>query len=249
MAWMPWCQRPNLTPSFESHYMAILEKYEQQPGERLDYDIDFASLFLSALGDSLVLVEDDDIIKVHVHTNNPGRALEEALTYGALQTVKIENMRNQHSEILSEHDHAAESTERKVSPPEKPFGFVSVCAGEGLAAVFRDLGCDGIISGGQTMNPSTDDILRAINRTPAETVFVYPNNKNIIMAADQCVPLTSKEVVVIPTKTVPQGVSALLAFSSYTDPRKMGELRLPSIWPERADSRTVPLHMVLPTHA
>lgn len=171
--------------------------------------------FLSALGDSLVLVEDDDIIKVHVHTNNPGRALEEALTYGALQTVKIENMRNQHSEILSEHDHAAESTERKVSPPEKPFGFVSVCAGEGLAAVFRDLGCDGIISGGQTMNPSTDDILREIDGTGAEVVYVLPNNKNIIMAAEQCIPLVEgKRVVVLPSKTVPQGIAALLSFDS-----------------------------------
>lgn len=171
--------------------------------------------FLNALGDSLVLVEDDDIIKVHVHTNNPGRALEEALTYGALQTVKIENMRNQHSEILSEAHMAAESGsgERKIAAPEKPYGFVAVCAGAGLAAVFQDLGCDGIISGGQTMNPSTEDILREIDATGAEVVYVLPNNKNIIMAAEQCVPLVEgKRVIVLPSKTVPQGIAALLSF-------------------------------------
>lgn len=172
--------------------------------------------FLSALGDSLVLVDDDDIIKVHVHTNNPGRVLEEALTYGALQTVKIENMRNQHSEILSEAAQPEEHT-RKIAAPEKKYGFVAVCAGEGLAAVFRDLGTDGIISGGQTMNPSTEDILREIDRTPAEIVFVLPNNKNIIMAAEQCIPLSEeKRVVVLPSKTVPQGISALLAFDPDT---------------------------------
>ncbi|MEG0764849.1 MAG: DAK2 domain-containing protein [Pseudoflavonifractor sp.] len=171
--------------------------------------------FLSALGDSLVLVDDDDIIKVHVHTNNPGRVLEEALTYGALQTVKIENMRNQHSEILeeaAEHAQPADPDVRTIAAPEKTFGFVSVCAGDGLAAVFGDLGADGIISGGQTMNPSTEDILREIDRTPAEIVFVLPNNKNIIMAAEQCLPLAEgKRVVVLPTKTVPQGISAMLA--------------------------------------
>lgn len=171
--------------------------------------------FLSALGDSLVLVDDDEIIKVHVHTNNPGRVLEEALTYGALQTVKIENMRNQHSEILEEgaHEQAEDSGERKIVPPEKKFGFVSVCAGDGLGDVFRDLGVDGVISGGQTMNPSTEDILREIDKTPAEVVFVLPNNKNIIMAAEQTIPLSeTKKVVVLPSKTVPQGISAMLAF-------------------------------------
>ena len=167
--------------------------------------------FLSALGDSLVLVDDDEIIKVHVHTNNPGRVLEEALTYGALQTVKIENMRNQHTEILEEGGHEAAEGARKIAPPEKKYGVVAVCAGEGLAAVFQDLGVDGIISGGQTMNPSTEDIMREIDKTPAEIVFVLPNNKNIIMAAEQCVPLAEgKQVVVLPTKTVPQGISALL---------------------------------------
>ena len=172
--------------------------------------------FLSALGDSLVLVEDDEIIKVHVHTNHPGKVLEEALTYGALQTVKIENMRNQHTEILEEaaHGEAASGPEAHVvAAPEKKYGFVSVCAGEGIAAVFRDLGVDRIVSGGQTMNPSTQDIMREIDQTPAEIVYVLPNNKNIIMAAEQCIPLAQgKTVVVLPTKTIPQGVSALLSF-------------------------------------
>ncbi len=170
--------------------------------------------FLSALGDSLVLVDDEEIIKVHVHTNHPGKVLEEAITYGALQTVKIENMRNQHTEILAESSQGEPADEgRRIAPAEKAFGFVSVCAGVGLAEVFHDLGVDGIISGGQTMNPSTEDILREIDRTPAEVVFVLPNNKNIIMAAEQCVPLAEgKKVVVLPTKTVPQGIAALLNF-------------------------------------
>ncbi|NCB62234.1 MAG: DAK2 domain-containing protein [Clostridia bacterium] len=171
--------------------------------------------FLSALGDSLVLVDDDEIIKVHVHTNHPGRVLEEAITYGALLTVKIENMREQHTEILSENGAPAQESEaeRRVAAPEKKYGFVSVCAGDGLADVFRDLGTDGIISGGQTMNPSTEDILREIDKTPAEIVYVLPNNKNIIMAAEQCIPLAEgKKIVVLPSKTIPQGIAALLSF-------------------------------------
>ena len=170
--------------------------------------------FLSALGDSLVLVDDDEIIKVHVHTNHPGKVLEEALTYGALQTVKIENMRSQHTELLEEAGQAAGApAPQGPAAPEKKYGFVSVCAGEGIAAVFRDLGVDRIVSGGQTMNPSTQDIMGEIDRTPAEIVYVLPNNKNIIMAAEQCIPLAQgKTVVVLPTKTIPQGVSALLSF-------------------------------------
>ena len=171
--------------------------------------------FLKNLGDCVVVVDDDEIIKVHVHTNVPGEVLTEALTYGPLQTVKIENMRNQHTEILEEAaGHPAEQEAvRKVAPPEKKYGFVSVCAGDGISAVFRDLGVDGIISGGQTMNPSTEDIMKEIDKTPAEVVYVLPNNKNIIMAAEQCIPLAEgKKVVVLPTKTVPQGISAMLAF-------------------------------------
>jgi len=165
--------------------------------------------FLSSLGDSLVLVDDDEIIKVHVHTNDPGKALHEAMDYGSFVTVKIENMRLQHTEkVMSEQELAP-----KIAEPEKPLGVVSVCAGEGLADVFVNLGVDGIISGGQTMNPSTQDILEAVNKVPAETVFVLPNNKNIIMAAEQVDALTPKKVVVIPSKTVPQGVTAMLSFN------------------------------------
>lgn len=177
-------------------------------------DPDLLRGFLSNLGDSLVLVDDDDIIKVHVHTNDPGLVLQEALTYGALLKVKIENMREQHTEILEEAGGPAAHSvkEPEKAAPEKKYGFVAVCAGQGLEAVFRDLGVDGIISGGQTMNPSTQDILREIDRTPAEIVYVLPNNKNIIMAAEQCVPLcVDKKVIVLSSKTVPQGISAMLA--------------------------------------
>ena len=165
--------------------------------------------FLSSLGDSLVLVDDEEIIKVHVHTNDPGKALHEAMDYGSFVTVKIENMRLQHTEkVMSEQELAP-----KIAEPEKPLGVVSVCAGDGLADVFMNLGVDAIISGGQTMNPSTQDILEAVNKVPAETVFVLPNNKNIIMAAQQVDALTPKNVVVIGSKTVPQGVTAMLSFN------------------------------------
>ncbi len=164
--------------------------------------------FLASLGDSLVLVDDEEIIKVHVHTNDPDKALHEAMDYGSFVTVKIENMRLQHTEkVMSEQEKAP-----KIAEPEKPIGSVAVCAGAGLADVFQNLGVDGIISGGQTMNPSTQDILEVVNRVPAETVFVLPNNKNIIMAAEQVNALTPKNVVVIPSKTVPQGITAMLSF-------------------------------------
>ena len=165
--------------------------------------------FLSSLGDSLVLVDDDEIIKVHVHTNDPGKALHEAMDYGSFVTVKIENMRLQHTEkVMSEQELAP-----KIAEPEKALGVVSVCVGDGIGDVFQNLGVDGLISGGQTMNPSTQDILEAVNKVPAETVFVLPNNKNIIMAAEQVNDLTPKNVVVIPSKTVPQGITAMLTFN------------------------------------
>ena len=168
--------------------------------------------FCNNLGDSLVLVDDDDIIKVHVHTNDPGLVLQEALTYGALLKVKIENMREQHTEILEEAAQSQQPAAPVKAAPEKKFGYVAVCAGAGLEAVFRDLGVDGLVGGGQTMNPSTEDILKEIDATPAEIVFVLPNNKNIIMAAQQCVRMCQdKKVVIIPTKTVPQGIAAMLA--------------------------------------
>ncbi len=174
-----------------------------------DLDPEKLREFLSSLGDSLVLVDDDEIIKVHVHTNDPGKALHEAIDYGSFVTVKIENMRLQHTEkVMNEQDAAP-----KIAEPEKALGVVSVCAGDGLASVFKDLGVDGIISGGQTMNPSTQDILEVVNQVPAETVFVLPNNKNIIMAAQQVDALTPKNVVVISSKTVPQGITAMLSFN------------------------------------
>ena len=174
-----------------------------------DKDVEPLRAFLDSLGDSLVLVDDEEIIKVHVHTNDPGKALHEAIEYGSFVTVKIENMRLQHTEkVMTEAEKAP-----KIAEPEKAFGVVSVCAGDGLADVFLNLGVDGIISGGQTMNPSTQDILEAVNKVPAETVFVLPNNKNIIMAAQQVDALTPKHVVVIPSKTVPQGVTAMLNFN------------------------------------
>lgn len=182
--------------------------------------------YLDSIGDSLVISEGDTEFKVHVHTNIPGDALAEAGKYGTLELAKIENMRMQHDDVASGRqarstddledtepgDESASADAEEVAPAEKKFGIVAVCAGAGMEELFAELGTDGIVTGGQTMNPSTDDILRAVNRTPAETVFVFPNNKNIIMAAEQCIPLTEKEVIVVPTRTVPQGISALLSF-------------------------------------
>ena len=187
-----------------------------------DKDPEELRAFLSGLGDSLVLVDDDEIIKVHVHTNHPGTALEEALKYGSFVTTKIENMKLQHSEkVMSETAAPAKPAEPVIAAPEKKYGIVSVCAGEGLADVFRELGADQIIHGGQTMNPSTEDILEKINRTPAEIVFVFPNNKNIIMAAEQTAELTEKKVVVIPSKTIPQGIAAMLLFDPEMEEQEL----------------------------
>ena len=188
--------------------------------------------YLGSIGDSLVIGEDDEAFKVHVHTNIPGDALSEAQKYGTLELAKIENMRLQHDDLTagrkarSTDDLDAVEKELENQPakqeapaePEKRYGSVAVCAGAGLAGVFRDLGVDEIIEGGQTMNPSTEDILHAIEKTPAEIVFVLPNNKNIIMAAQAAAELASREVVVIPTKTVPQGISAMLAFDAAMEP-------------------------------
>ncbi len=173
--------------------------------------------FLNTIGDSLVVVEDDDLIKIHVHTDTPDRALAEGLKYGRLSRIKIENMQEQ----LERKQRAAveqSMPKRKSAAPEKRYGFVAVAAGNGLASVFGDLGVDLMVEGGQTMNPSTEDILNAIDRTPAEVVYVLPNNKNIIMAGEQAAVLSEKQVIVLPTKTVPQGISALLAFDPDREP-------------------------------
>ena len=172
--------------------------------------------FLMSIGDSVVVVEDDEIIKVHVHTENPDKALGEGLKYGPLLTMKIENMRAQHEQLLKEA-REEQMGERKVAAPENRYGFVAVAAGEGLSSVFVDLGVDNMVEGGQTMNPSTEDILNAIDATPSEVVFVMPNNKNIIMASEQAAPLSDKQVVVLPTKTIPQGLCAMLAFDPDVD--------------------------------
>ena len=210
------------------------------------FDVDLVPLrqYLDSIGDSLVISDDDEIFKVHVHTDMPGNALSESQKYGSLELAKIENMRTQAldklagrkaqstddlEEVDKELDELAEKqknveSECDFAAPTKDYGIVTVCAGEGMAALFRDLGADGIVTGGQTMNPSTDDILLQIDRTPASTVFVFPNNKNIIMAAEQTVPLAAekgKKVVVIPTKTVPQGVSALLSFNVDEEPEQL----------------------------
>ena len=181
-----------------------------------DSEADDFRTYLQSIGDCVVVVDAGDFIKTHVHTNNPGLALEAAVKLGMLNKIKIENMKEQHTALISDSP-AKEETPAKPAEPEKPYGFVAVAAGEGFHTVLKDLGVDNIISGGQTMNPSTEDILNAIDRTPAETVFVLPNNKNIIMAAEQCIDLTEKQVVVLPTKTVPQGITAIFAFDPDAD--------------------------------
>ena len=188
-----------------------------------DISLEPLRTYLNSIGDSLVIGEDDEAFKVHVHTNIPGSALNEAQKYGTLELAKIENMRTQADDLaagkhvqstddLDAVEEALESApaEEAVAAPEKKYGFLAVCAGDGLASVFKDLGADGVVSGGQTMNPSTESILEGVNKIPAETVFVLPNNGNIIMAAQQCAGLTEKQVVVIPTKTVPQGITAMM---------------------------------------
>jgi len=172
--------------------------------------------YLDVRGDSIVVVDDDSIIKVHVHTNDPGVVLTEALTYGSLLAIKIENMREQHSEAVAEASGVI--GEISQEPEEvKDFAFVAVCAGKGLEEIFHNLGVDRVITGGQTMNPSTEDILEKVQSAPSDIVFILPNNKNIIMAAEQCIPLTDKRVIVIPTKSIPQGVTAMLTIDGLTD--------------------------------
>ena len=198
-----------------------------------DVSLEPLRLYLDSIGDSLVIGEDDEAFKVHVHTNIPGDALSEAQKYGTLELAKIENMRMQHDDLAagrkarSTDDLEAIEQELESAPapqppqPEKRYGVVAVCAGEGLASVFTDLGADRIIEGGQTMNPSTEDILSAVEQTPAEIVFVLPNNKNIILAAQAAAELAEKDVIVIESKTVPQGITALLNFDAEQSRRNM----------------------------
>ena len=198
--------------------------------------------FLNGIGDSLVIGEDDEAFKVHVHTNTPGEALTEAQKYGTLELAKIENMRTQAEDLAAgrhvqstddlegEDDHDHHPAPAAPAEPEKDYGFVAVCAGEGLAALFRDLGCDGVVSGGQTMNPSTQSILEVVEKVNARTVFILPNNGNIIMAAQQCAHLTEKEIIVIPSKTVPQGITAMMnADFECGDPQEMAQAMTASL--------------------
>jgi len=188
--------------------------------------------YLSSIGDSLVIGEDDESFKVHVHTDIPGMALTEAQKYGVLEVAKIENMRIQAADVAQgkktisadDLEHEEEENVPAVAPAEKRYGFLAVCAGEGMAETFRALGVDTIVCGGQTMNPSTEAILREVNRTPSEIVFVLPNNKNIIMAAQQCQGLTEKQVIVVPTATVPQGITAMMTVDvDEADPQAVAE--------------------------
>ena len=190
----------------------IVDKNEKYLGEDTSGEL---YEFIKSIGDSAVFVDDEQIIKLHIHTNDPGAVLTKAIEFGSLATVKIENMRNQHTELVADAESAEPVAEEpKIAPIEKKYGFVSVCMGDGISAMFRDIGVDNIITGGQTMNPSTQDIIDAVMKTPAEIVFVLPNNKNICMVANQASNIvTEKKVVVIPTETVPQGMSAMIAYN------------------------------------
>ena len=187
----------------------VVEKYSEFEGE--GHALELHEL-IGSIGDSVVFIEDEKIIKLHVHTDHPGQVLEKACQYGMLATAKIENMRNQHSELVSSEGN--EEPKEVVAKPENDYGFVSVCMGEGISATFRDLGADTVIHGGQTMNPSTQDIIDGVRSTPAKTVFVLPNNKNIYMVAQQASKLVKdRKVVVMNTKSVPQGISAMISFN------------------------------------
>lgn len=200
----------------------IITKYKDFEGEEKCEEL---HTFVIGAGDSVVFVEDSDIVKIHVHTDDPGKVLSEAVKYGAFYTVKIENMKNQHTGLIATHEEAEPKTDEIISvPAEKKYGFVTVCSGNGIKAVFTDLGADKIVTGGQTMNPSTDDMLRAICATPAEVVFVLPNNKNIFLAAKTAAELvTDKRVEVINTVSIPQGVSAMFAFDESSTPEENRE--------------------------
>lgn len=201
----------------------------------VDKPLEGLRAYLSSIGDCLVIGEDDEAFKVHVHTDIPGSALNEAQKYGTLEVAKIENMRIQHEDVaagrkaISADDLEDEDALFAPAAPEKEIGVVAVCAGEGLAALFKELGADAIVTGGQTMNPSTQDILAAVEHVPANNVFVFPNNKNIIMAAQQCAPLTEKNVIVIPTGAVPQGISAMINFDPAAAPEDLESVFTESI--------------------
>lgn len=180
--------------------------------------------YLESIGDSIVLVSDGEIVKVHVHTNHPGLAFEKGLTFGSLTRMKVDNMREEHQERVIANAEKAAMEQAKKDEPKKKYGFISVSAGEGLSEIFKSLGVDYIIEGGQTMNPSTEDMLNAIDKVNAENVFIFPNNSNIILAANQAQSIVEdKNIIVIPTKTIPQGISALIAYSEEASPEENAE--------------------------
>lgn len=219
----------------------IVTKDKKYEGEEMCEDL---HQFVLKAGDSVVFVEDSDIVKIHVHTDDPGKVLSEAVKYGAFFTVKIENMKNQHSGLIATAEEIEEQSNEIVSiAPEKKYGFVTVCSGNGIKAVFNDLGVDKIVTGGQTMNPSTEDMLRAISATPAECVFVFPNNKNIFLAAKSAAELvTDKRVEVINTVSIPQGVSALFAFDEDATPEENREAMEARITETKTASVTYAAH-------
>ena len=205
---------------YGTEFIILLEKPLPQD------EIDRFREFLDSIGDSIVLVADDEIVKVHVHTNHPGQAFERALTYGQLSRMKIDNMREEHQEKLIKDAEKLAKEQAENKEPPKDHGFISVSVGEGLSQIFRELGVDYLIEGGQTMNPSTEDMLNAIEKVNAKTIYIFPNNKNIILAANQARDLTEdKEIIVVPTKTIPQGISAMISFV----PEKGGEENLASM--------------------
>ena len=178
--------------------------------------------FLESIGDSIVVVSDEDVVKVHVHTNNPGLAIERALTYGSLSRMKIDNMREEHNERLEMAASAAPAQEApKADEPRKEYGFIAVSVGEGLSEIFKGIGADYMIEGGQTMNPSTEDMINAIDKVNADVIYIFPNNKNIILAAEQAKYLVEdKQIIVVPSKTIPQGIAALISFSPEAGPEE-----------------------------
>ena len=213
-----------------TEFIILLEK------EFTENDEHELKAYLSSIGDSIVCVADDEIVKIHVHTNDPGLAIQKALTYGQLSRMKIDNMREEHreklirdSEKLAKEQAEAEEA-KKTAEPKKPMGFIAVSIGDGMNEIFRELGADYIIEGGQTMNPSTDDMLKAIDQVNAETIFILPNNKNIILAANQAKDLVEdKEIIVIPTKTVPQGITAIINFVPDADAKSNEDTMLDEI--------------------
>lgn len=212
-----------------TEFIIMLEKEYSSQTER-----EFKS-YLESIGDSIVVVSDDDIVKVHVHTNDPGLAIQKALTYGSLTKMKIDNMREEHQEkLIKEADRAEaakkEAQEKERQMPRKDVGFISVTIGDGIGGIFRDLGADCLIEGGQTMNPSTEDMLNAIDQVNADTIFIFPNNKNIILAANQAQTMTKdKKIIVIPTKTIPQGITALINYVPEKSPQENEEVMLEEI--------------------